>query len=288
MPCFRLPSRPTRARLRQIVVNLLANAIKFTPVGRVRLDIGPGRGLIDGPAIRFSVSDSGIGISDEDRVLIFGSFDQVDASDSRKFGGAGLGLAISARLVELMGGKIEVESAVGVGSQFFFEIPLRAVSEEEKKLLASRQLLDARAGLERPLSILVAEDSLINQRLVLAVLKKMGYGADVAENGRQAWRLASENQYDVILMDLQMPVMGGRAAAEAILADSRSGAPQIIALTANAQEEERKRCLEVGMVKFLTKPLRNTDLAEALDDAYRSMATPAGLAGEPKVDAVST
>ncbi len=257
-----------RARLRQVVVNLLANAIKFTAVGHVRLNVGPGRGLIGGPAIRFSVSDTGIGIAEQDRSRIFEMFDQVDDSDSRRFGGAGLGLAISARLVELMGGVIGVESAVGVGSEFRFEIPMRTASEGADASGATHLALDHAAGFERPLSILVAEDSAINQRLILAVLKKMGYGADVVADGAQALESARRRGYDVILMDLQMPVMGGRDAAEAILADAQTGYPQIIALTANAQDEERERCLEAGMVEFLTKPLRNSDLAKALETAH--------------------
>ncbi len=257
-----------RARLRQVVVNLLANAIKFTASGHVRLNVGPGRGLIGGPAIRFSVSDTGIGIAEQDRSRIFEMFDQVDDSDSRRFGGAGLGLAISARLVELMGGVIGVESAVGVGSEFRFEIPMHTASEGADASGATHLALDHAAGVERPLSILVAEDSAINQRLILAVLKKMGYGADVVADGAQALESARRRGYDVILMDLQMPVMGGRDAAEAILADADTGGPQIIALTANAQSEERERCLKVGMVEFLTKPLRNSDLAKALESAY--------------------
>ena len=265
--------RADHGRLRQILINLIGNAIKFTTVGEVTLSVGPGRGLIDGPALRFAVVDTGGGIAECDQEIIFESFRQVDVSDSRKFGGAGLGLAICRRLVELMGGRIGVRSEIGEGSEFFFEIPLVPATLQESRRSVERVGLDEGLAEKCPLQILVVEDCMINQRLIVAVLRKMGYRPDLVGDGEQALTAARARHYDVILMDLQMPVMSGLDATREILADSRTNAdahcPQIIALTANAQEEERERCLAAGMVEFLTKPLRNTDLALALGAAYR-------------------
>ncbi len=265
--------RGDQARLRQILINLVNNAIKFTTVGEVTVSVGPGRGLIDGPALRFAVVDTGMGIAECDQEKIFESFHQVDVSDSREFGGAGLGLAICRRLVELMGGRIAVRSEIGEGSEFYFEIPLVEASADGTRTAVERVGLDEGLAHKCPLQILVVEDCMINQRLIVAVLRKMGYRPDLVGDGAQALTAARARHYDVILMDLQMPVMSGLDATREILADSRTNAaahcPQIIALTANAQEEERERCLGIGMVEFLTKPLRNTDLALALGASYR-------------------
>ncbi len=271
------PAVPTaiqgdKDRLRQVLVNLLSNSIKFTREGEVTLSVEPGRGLIEGPAVRFAVRDTGIGIAGCDQSVVFESFRQVDVSDSREFGGAGLGLAICRRLVELMGGRIGVQSELGVGSEFFLEIPLVPADLDEPRSEVGRAGVDEGLAEKCPLHILVAEDSAINQRLIAAVLRKMGYRPDLVADGAQALDAARERHYDVILMDLQMPVMGGLEASREILEESKlkpSGeSPQIIALTANAQAEERERCLAAGMVEFLTKPMRNSELALALGAAY--------------------
>lgn len=271
-----LPTRVTTdARLvRQVLTNLVGNAIKFTPRGSVSVEIGLGRGLIGEEGIRFSVVDTGIGIAPEDHERVFRSFDQVDASDSRQFGGAGLGLAICQRLLKLLGGEICLNSVLGVGSEFLFEIPLKAAgknSSKDERKEAGYSSVDSGLAERRPLDILIAEDSEINQRLTVAVLNKMGYAPRSVANGLEAFEEAVRKRYDVILMDLQMPVMDGIRATRKILADSRTGTPQIIAVTANAQDDERDRCLAVGMVEFLTKPLRSDGLAKALTQAHRRM-----------------
>ncbi len=277
---FRIaPGLPTNVRtdpvlLQQLLANLVGNAIKFTPEGTVTVTVGPGEGLIEGEAIRFVVVDTGIGIAEEDQSRVFRSFDQVDASDSRPFGGVGLGLAICQRLADLLDGRIDLKSELGVGSEFSFEIPLKPVNGNPESDAADEgksSSIDRGLASRRPLTILIVEDSEINQRLTAAVLKKMGYSPDSVADGLEACEAAVRRRYDVILMDLQMPVMDGIRATQRIFADSRTGEPQVIALTANAQDEDRDRCLAVGMSDFLTKPLRGNRLAETLTKAHRRM-----------------
>ncbi len=276
-----LPSQilgdPTRVR--EVLINLLANAMKFTTAGSVRLLVERGRDMIEGETIRFTVEDTGIGIASEDRGKLFRSFSQVDVSDSRQFGGAGLGLAICGRLVELMGGRIELDSKVGSGSRFYFEIPLKVPTDPEQtldpRLGTSALRFDPELSTRCPLRILVAEDSAVNQKLIAAVLKKMGYVPEIVGDGLQAFEAARAAEFDVILMDLQMPVLTGREASRQIMADARCQRPEIIALTASVQDGERERCFEAGMSDFLGKPLRPNQLIEALQRSYERRVTAA-------------
>ncbi|HPT19280.1 MAG TPA: ATP-binding protein [Methanothrix sp.] len=359
-------------RLRQVLANLLSNAVKFTERGSISIRVQPGEKKDD---ILFSVSDTGIGISPEDRQKLFLSFSQVDASTSRKYGGTGLGLAISRRLVELMGGRIWVESEIGRGSTFYFQIRaepsfidlsrphlagkrIMALIGREEALreladyargsamnifpvahaLEAREMdvrrfdaavvdLDvpgadeladqlqnhmplivlARGGDRRregfsrvisgsggsisraleeallpeeeakrrsqedrltppDLNILLAEDNLVNQKVARLMLRKLGYQADVVSNGREVLSALEKKDYDVVLMDVQMPEMDGLEATRAILKLKLKNRPKILAMTAYALEGDREKCLQAGMDGYISKPVQIEELRAALQD----------------------
>ena len=261
-------------RLRQVLLNLVGNAIKFTERGSVHLSVsrtGAGRGGLD---LRFSVRDTGIGIPAEKQQLIFEAFRQADGSTTRRFGGTGLGLAICSRLVQLMGGRIWVESAGGSGSTFHFTARFAEASGVEAPSPSTADsltnLLNATRGeaLVRSLRVLLAEDNPINQRLATRLLERRGHRVALAESGRQALdRLASarrdQQDFDVVLMDVQMPDMDGLEATRAIRAGERDTGRHIpiIALTAYSMTGDRDRCLAAGMDAYVTKPI---DAAEFL------------------------
>jgi signal transduction histidine kinase/ActR/RegA family two-component response regulator len=237
--------------LRQVLLNLLSNAVKFTDSGAVSLRVEPGAG----ERIRFSVEDSGIGIDAATLERLFRPFTQADSSTSRRYGGTGLGLTISKRLVEMMGGEIEVASKPGLGSRFWFELPLPVSSGTPISTAASPPRDN-----KRELRILVAEDSVVNQRVVMALLSKMGHTVTLAANGKAAVEAvdSGETPFDLILMDCQMPEMDGYAATREIRQrEARERLPPvpIIALTAHAMLSDRDRCLEAGMDGYLTKPI---------------------------------
>lgn len=373
------------ARLQQILVNLLGNAVKFTERGRVSLGVKMG----DEPGmLHFSVTDTGIGISRSDMKKLFHSFSQADASTSRKYGGTGLGLSISRKLVEQMGGRIWVESEVGRGSTFHFQIkaeessgddafnqllagkwiialvgseePLRGLISQCQRLGMQIQpvvsageaeemvpgcfdaaILDidvpgaemilpdiarrlptiilatpdrqfpervtlakpvSEIGLElaikdalfpisrsarkpgyqevdhRDLKILLAEDNPVNRKVALLMLNKLGYKADVVSNGAEAVQALSHKHYDVVLMDVQMPKMDGLEATRAILDMNLAAAPRILAMTANALEGDRKRCLDAGMDGYISKPVQLDELRAALQ-AFNIGRPEGGLSG---------
>ncbi len=265
-------------RLRQILVNLMMNAVKFTARGEVLLSAGETRSKDGAKWLRFSVRDTGIGIRKEQQEKLFQSFSQLDASTSRRYGGTGLGLAISQRLVEMMGGRIWVESTPGKGSEFQFEIPLRTVDEKEGSLPGKplpSGTPDATLGTRCPLSILVAEDNPVNQRLAGLMLKRLGYRADFANNGLDVLAAVKEKSFDLILMDIQMPGMDGLEAAKKICEYFKGRKrPHMVALTANALDGDREACLAAGMEEYLTKPIRNHQLALALEAVYTRSITP--------------
>ena len=248
-------------RARQVLLNLLSNAIKFTPSGSV--DVGlSSRPLDDGRIeVRFSVRDTGPGIVDDDLRLLFVAFQQLDGSSSRQYGGAGLGLAISKRLTELMGGTIRVESTPGRGSTFQFTI-VGEPAELAPSLQSEGSGLDPAAA-HPPLRILLAEDDAINRIVVMGMLEELGYEADSVENGIEALQALSLHPYDVVLMDIQMPGLDGFEVTQRIRAAERRQ-PHIIALTAHALSGDRDRCLAAGMNDYLSKPVRMTDLQHAL------------------------
>ena len=260
--------RGDSTRFRQVLVNLIANAIKFTDRGDVRIEISLVESSEHDAVVAVAVTDTGIGIPESKIDNIFTEFQQADSSTTRHYGGTGLGLAISSKLVQLMGGEISVESIVGSGSEFRFTARFALASDSEvEQLNNSTESADpVEAQDHRTLKVLLAEDGLANQKLVLGILSRMGHVADVAGDGCQAVKLYKSNPYDLVLMDVQMPEMDGLQAAQQIRkleAESDRHVP-IIAITAHAMEEDRRRCLASGMDEYLRKPVRRKELDEAI------------------------
>lgn len=271
-------------RIRQVLFNLVGNAVKFTLKGEVRLLV---RETADG--LRFEVRDTGIGISKDGLARIFSHFVQVDSSTSRKFGGTGLGLVISRKLIEGMHGSIGVESELGQGSCFWFELPLAHAERNlwDVQLDAGARPTEVqttptgnpvrvnveqtRSGATGPaeaekISVLLVEDHPINQKIATALLQRMGYEVDLAEDGEIAISAASKRRYAVILMDVQMPNMNGFDATRAIRSGGGLNAEtKIIALTANAMQSDKDACFQAGMDDFLTKPYSKDDLTNVLN-----------------------
>jgi CheY-like chemotaxis protein len=266
-------------RLRQILLNLIGNAIKFTERGEVALRVEHEAGASEPGLLRFSVSDTGIGIPLDKLEAIFNSFTQVDSSTSRKYGGTGLGLTISKRLVELMGGRIWVESVSDHGTTFYFTVRLRVRTGPPTPASETRALPVPRviAGSDREVRVLVADDSIHNRMLLQAYLRSAQYLVEIVENGAEALEKVQARHYDVVLMDMQMPVMDGYTATRAIRqweqSHNRRPLP-IIALTAYALSGDRNKCLEAGCTDYLAKPIKKEALfaviAEHAQDAMRS------------------
>jgi len=260
------------SRIRQVLVNLLGNAVKFTEHGTVSLCIEL-HGEVNGELeIKFSVRDTGIGIPVEKQKTIFGAFDQADISTTREYGGTGLGLSICLRLVKLMRGGLNVFSRPGEGAAFWFVIPLQT-SEAH---LAERidETMDTNDSFSK-LKILLVDDNLINQKVASRILTKAGHFVQVAGNGREAITKFRADKFDVILMDLQMPVMDGISASEEIRkieTDVMQPTP-ILALTANVLESQKEKCIKVGMNGFLTKPIRIKELFTELEKIHHSSHT---------------
>lgn len=247
------------SRFRQVLANLVGNAIKFTEKGGIEVRVEPAESGV----LRFCVIDSGIGIPQQSLAGLFRDFSQLDPSTTRKYGGTGLGLAISRRLVELMGGKIGVTSEEGVGSTFWFTLPLRGVGAvRDVTDLGMRKPVESGASQEtleklpgRPVRVLVAEDNRINQTLAVRVLEKLNCVVVVAVNGLEAVRQAGTESFDIVLMDCHMPEMDGYEATRKIRS-MMGGAARIpvIGVTADVLEESRARCLAAGMDDVVTKP----------------------------------
>jgi CheY-like chemotaxis protein/5-hydroxyisourate hydrolase-like protein (transthyretin family) len=307
-------------RLRQILINLLNNAVKFTDKGGLSLSV-TGKRLESGNKdnalketgtqndgkkngdehnedqqndsiyeIHFSVKDTGIGIAADKMDRLFLSFSQVDPAATRKYGGTGLGLAISRRLVELMGGNIRVDSELGIGSTFHFTIRTKGCDTtsltgiEQARLFASpnadlpakEQRAERTFGDHAPvdresdLRILLAEDNQVNQKVTMQMLSKLGFKADIVGNGLEVLQRMESQPYDIILMDLQMPLMDGMEAARAIRKRwPGTFQPWIIAFTACAMEGDEKKCLDAGMNDYMSKPIQIEDLRRKLAN-YRS------------------
>ncbi len=244
-----------RMRLQQILLNLAGNAVKFTERGKVEISLSPISHNGE-TCIEFSVRDTGIGICPENLETLFQPFSQADASMARRFGGTGLGLAISKSLVEMMGGRIEVESSPGGGSVFFFTVrlPMADKVPEESNVIAVFPTAQSK------LRILLAEDNPANQKLVAYILEDRGHSVDLAENGQEAIDLAEQNRYDAILMDVQMPGMNGFEATEAIRKREGARRTPIIAMTAYAMKSDCERCLAAGMDSYLAKPIHAQEM----------------------------
>ena len=253
-------------RLRQILVNLLGNAVKFTETGSIHISVSS-LGTSDKEyEIQFIVRDSGIGISRDRMSRLFQSFSQVDASTTRKYGGTGLGLAICKHLAELMGGRIWAESNPGKGSAFYFTIKAEASNEpSERRPEESPALPSTASDPERlvHLRILLAEDNVVNQKVALRMLGRLGYRADIAADGLEVLNALQSHHYDVVLMDVQMPEMDGLEATRSIRR-MPGRQPYIIAMTAHAMKGDREECLGVGMNDYVSKPVRIEELNAAL------------------------
>jgi CheY-like chemotaxis protein len=254
-------------RVRQILMNFVSNAIKFTSSGTVSILVSP---LTGGSGIRFDVTDTGCGIPAHKLGLLFQQFVQADASTTRRFGGTGLGLAISKKLAELMGGSVGVVSEPGIGSTFWVELPLRPANGQPPIEAVRQTSVDP---LSSALRVLVAEDNVVNQKLTVRMLQKLGCACELASNGLDALNLYSQGCFDVILMDCQMPEMDGYEAASAIRrlekgSDDDTSRIPIIALTAHAGSADRDRCLAAGMDYYLSKPVSLELLRQILDRAH--------------------
>ncbi len=261
--CNDLVGDPTR--LRQVLLNLLGNAIKFTEAGHILLTVEPDQDYAVPTALRFTVTDSGIGIANDKLATVFERFAQADSSTTRRFGGSGLGLTICKRLIELMGGRIWVTSEVGKGSTFGFTVPFEIWPIADRPVGATIGT-DSDAPLQ-PLRILMAEDSPDNCTIALAYLEDTPYQIDVAETGLIACEMFKAGDYNLVLMDRQMPVMDGLTATRTLRAwEKAHGRPTtpIIALTASAVKGDRETCLAAGCTAYLTKPIKQDVLLQAI------------------------
>lgn len=269
------------SRLQQVLLNIIGNALKFTQQGNIIISVQHNQYNHDTSELIISIKDDGIGISGDRINKLFKPFTQADASINRKYGGTGLGLAISKNLIELMGGKIWVESNGNIGgnppqnwilesitrsSTFYFTLPIKKVfiSQKGLKKIPEKPVIEIITTKSKSnLTILLAEDNQINQKVALLALKKLGYTADVANNGLEVLQMLEKKFYDVILMDMQMPEMDGVTATK-MIRQSSTRQPHIIALTANILENDRQICLFAGMNNYICKPIIINELKEAL------------------------
>ena len=249
-------------RVRQILLNLLSNAVKFTDKGSVKLTVE----CAAGDELRFAVRDSGIGLTDAGIAKLFQRFSQAESSTTREYGGTGLGLVISKKLAELMGGTMTVESAgPGRGSTFRFSIRAPASVLPVTRASSTKSTIDPQMAERHPLCILLAEDNVVNQKLALRLLQQMGYAADLARNGIEAIECIGRQSYDVVLMDVQMPEMDGLEASRRIMARwGPQSRPRIVAMTANVMQGDREKCIAAGMDDYVVKPIRVEQLVAAL------------------------
>ncbi|WP_181376258.1 PAS domain S-box protein [Novimethylophilus kurashikiensis] len=240
-------------KLRQVLINLAGNAVKFTERGSIAIHIGVEASTHEEATLRFAISDTGIGMDADQAARLFKPFEQADSSITRRFGGTGLGLAISSRLVEMMGGRLEVESELGQGSIFFFSLPFPVV----QGVSSNESLGDGLAGVPVRLEgarLLLVEDNRISQEVAAKILRKSGAEVEIAENGSDALdRLRTNPGYDVILMDIQMPELDGYSAAR-LIRDELALQTPIIAMTAGVTPSEREQCTSAGMNDFIAKP----------------------------------
>jgi signal transduction histidine kinase/ActR/RegA family two-component response regulator len=269
LDCDWVCADPTR--LRQVLSNLLGNAIKFTEQGQIDFSAQK----INSPEgdarlwCRFTVTDSGIGMTPAVLAGLFQRFSQADASTTRRYGGSGLGLSICKHLIEIMGGQVHVTSTLGQGSRFWFDVPL-AVARSERPVAPTAATVQTATLIAQDMHVLVAEDNLVNQMVVRSLLEKRGATVTIAENGQLAFEQLQSNQFDLVFMDCQMPVMDGFESTRQIRAwelthPNRIPIP-IIALTANVQDSDRQACFAVGMTDFITKPIKG----EVLDRIFQT------------------
>jgi CheY-like chemotaxis protein len=259
-------------RVRQILMNLVGNAVKFTDQGEIMVRVVR---LVD-DTLQFSVRDTGIGVSPEKQKSIFEAFVQADTSSTRQYGGTGLGLAIVSQLVGLMQGRIWLESKPGVGSTFYFTARFGTATAAAIAHEIQPQEEHAKTQPARKLHILIADDNPINQRLARSLLAKQGHSTMAVGSGREALAALQLQDFDLILMDVQMPDLDGFEATKAIRAQERTSKKHmpIVAMTAHAMSGDRERCLAAGMDSYVTKPVDATKLFTAIADPFRKNAAP--------------
>ncbi len=252
-------------RLKQVLTNLIGNAIKFTERGTIRLKLNVIKQDSSHCKFRFCIEDSGVGIAGDKIADIFKPFSQADGSVTRKFGGTGLGLSIASTLVSLMGGKLQATSQLGAGSSFFFEVyfPIDKDFVKDTKEGQEKKSDDISLKGKR---VLVAEDNQINLKLVKKILDKSGCEVTLAEDGKKAVDMFGQSNFDLVILDMQMPVMGGLEACQLIRQNQKRGGDKIpiVALTAHAFEEDKQKCLDAGMNSFLTKPIDRHELISTI------------------------
>ncbi|MDP6040685.1 MAG: ATP-binding protein, partial [Candidatus Latescibacteria bacterium] len=261
-----LSGDPTR--LRQIIVNLLSNALKFTKEGEIVLRVKQTSQIEETVSLQFDVSDTGIGISSEMEKKIFEAFTQADSSTARQFGGTGLGLTISSQLVQMMDGRIWVDSEIGKGSIFSFiaKFGILETEKKESQTVGVDSETDISTGSDARLDVLVVEDNRVNQRVATLMLNKLGHSVSVANNGIEALECIEAGGYDLIFMDMQMPVMDGLETTIKVREREQKTGKHIpiVAMTANAMQGDRERCLEAGMDDYVSKPIHRDVVIEAI------------------------
>jgi signal transduction histidine kinase/CheY-like chemotaxis protein len=262
-------------RLQQVLINLVGNAIKFTEKGEVKLSVESEPISPSEVKLQFSVLDTGIGIPADKQQKIFEAFSQADASTTRRFGGTGLGLSISSRIVEMMGGRILLDSVPGQGTTFHFQIsvsvPAQISPGQGQRIIAVQT--DALPS-EKKLHILLAEDNAVNQRLATRIIEKAGHNVIAVTNGRQAVEQAVTGRFDVVLMDVSMPVMDGLEATTLLRSQYPELTIPIIAMTAHALIGDREMCLAAGMDGYVAKPIKPQELFAIIEDVLAARCTP--------------
>ncbi len=253
-------------RFKQIVINLLGNAIKFTDRGCVGAKINfIEKQASESKILVLEVFDTGIGISEENKERIFESFTQGNAGFNRDYGGTGLGLSISNQLIDLMGGELKMESEIGKGTSFRITIPVETIQDTIDPTYTRESPASKPPIARNPLSILLAEDNHLNQTFALRILEKAGHRVSVAENGAEAISAFSAEPFDLVLMDIQMPVVDGEQATQEIRTIDKNEKVPIVAVTANAMKEAKRRYLEIGMNSVLSKPFTKEELLDLID-----------------------
>ncbi|MEI6264889.1 MAG: ATP-binding protein [Sphingobacteriia bacterium] len=255
------------SRIKQVLINLVGNAIKFTEEGSIKIEVNSISVDESLQELQFSISDTGIGISEKNIKQLFIPFSQIDNSATRKYSGTGLGLSISRKIIEEMGGRIWIESKEGKGSKFSFIIPVQinlVKKDHSTALNTSIEQVESNTS-TKGLKILVAEDNGMNQLLAKKMFAKIGYPIEIANNGKEAFDKARLHHYDIIFMDIHMPEMDGLEAANAILQSDISAKPIIVAMTANVVKEAEADCLSAGMKDIITKPFTIDQLRTILE-----------------------
>ncbi|WP_164848495.1 PAS domain-containing hybrid sensor histidine kinase/response regulator [Halobacteriovorax sp. HLS] len=252
-------------RIKQILINFISNALKFTEKGGIKINVHlMGMEEENDFKILFSIKDTGIGISEKNQSKLFQAFSQADTSITRRFGGTGLGLAISSKIAELLQGRVWFESKLGQGSTFFLEVPLKKAQEEE--LPEKTNVIEFSQKIDTSARVLVVEDNKINQKIAKMMLKKLGIQCDIAENGVECLNKLEQSRYDLIFMDMQMPIMDGVTATIEIVKKYGKDRPKIVAMTANVFEEDRKKCHNAGMDDFVAKPISIEEVSRVFYD----------------------